>query len=579
MEVYIRSTQTPPMRCFINLTFLTIVAASAAAQNQISVETVTDQFGSETLWQISGWQNGVTHIGSGFADFDEPGTYPQWNEQFNLPNGFYQFGLISGEDGLCCGFGFGYVTVRHVASGLILFQSDSSFTSGDGVFGYFTLPPGGVLGTLFLDDDQDCEPGTNELRVPHRIIEVLPGPEYAITDSLGRFSMALPPGQYTAGVVSSGLVPICPAASPVPFEITAINPIPELLLGDSSTATLDIITTAAIGPARPGFMVNMTLRVSNGSALTSGPITANVQLDPLVTYADASIAPQSIAGNSITWQLPPLGPYAQRSINIRGTLPPDPQIIGQGIGLLAAAIQPLQEDVLSNNTYMAHGVITGSYDPNDKVVWPRDLYDLATDSVLDYTIRFQNTGTDTAFNVVITDTLAAEFDMATFAAGATSHPAVLAFKPGRVLEWRFDNILLPDSNVNEPASHGYVSFRIRPQEPVIPGTIFVNTANIYFDFNPPVITEPSVLLAEFNTALRENAQEHIRLLPNPVSEQLTLILPAGTAASFVLLSSDGQHLNVPTTRSSDGLRLDVRSLAPGVYTVRSSTGSARFVKQ
>src|SRR5690606_34512909 len=131
--------------------------------------------------------------------------------------------------------------------------------------------------------------------------------------------------------------------------------------------------------------------------------------------------------------------------------------------------------------------VTASFDPNDKLAmtssgYSNEYFYIDQDEWIDYTIRFQNTGTDTAFTVVITDTLNAELDMASFEQGLASHPFSVSFKPDRVVEWRFENILLPDSNVNEAASHGLVSFRIKPHLPILPGTEIENIANIYFDF-------------------------------------------------------------------------------------------------
>ena len=78
--------------------------------------------------------------------------------------------------------------------------------------------------------------------------------------------------------------------------------------------------------------------------------------------------------------------------------------------------------------------------------------------------------------MVVTDTLAQELDMTTFEPGVGSHPYTVSFKPGRAVEWRFENILLPDSNVNEPNSHGLLSFRIHPVQPTLPGTLIENIA-------------------------------------------------------------------------------------------------------
>ena len=302
-----------------------------------------------------------------------------------------------------------------------------------------------------------------------------------------------------------------------------------------------------------------------------------MQLDPLISFASASITPTSVVGGTLTWSLPALGDYEQHTILVHGQLPADPLLLGQEISITASAFQPLDETVLWNNTYTAHQIITGSFDPNDKLVWPRELYDLAMDSVLDYSIRFQNTGTDTAFTVVITDTLAAELDMSTFQAGASTHPCAISFKPGRVVEWRFANIMLPDSNVNEPASHGQVGFRIRPLQPLLPGTEIGNKADIHFDFNPPVRTNDAVVVAEFNTGLDAHSVGGPRLSPNPATEVLNVIMPEGTS-SVDVLTIDGRSVELPTARRADGYQLDVRVLPNGLYIVQTPNGSARFVK-
>ena len=58
---------------------------------------------------------------------------------------------------------------------------------------------------------------------------------------------------------------------------------------------------------------------------------------------------------------------------------------------------------------------------------------------------------------------------------------------------------------NEAASHGFVSSGSSLcRSP--PGTVIENIANIYFDFNDPVITEPSVLVAEFSTGVEERIE-------------------------------------------------------------------------
>jgi hypothetical protein len=137
------------------------------------------------------------------------------------------------------------------------------------------------------------------------------------------------------------------------------------------------------------------------------------------------------------------------------------------------------------------GQVTGSYDPNDKTGFPLGIgtdHLVAANGKMDYVIRFQNTGTDTAFTVVIRDTLDLDLDIFSVQSGVASHAYTFQMYGPRVLEWTFNNILLPDSNVNEPASNGFVTFTVNQAPNLADGAEINNTANIYFDFNPPIIT-------------------------------------------------------------------------------------------
>jgi uncharacterized repeat protein (TIGR01451 family) len=171
----------------------------------------------------------------------------------------------------------------------------------------------------------------------------------------------------------------------------------------------------------------------------------------------------------------------------------------------------------------------GSYDPNDKQGFPVGYgatHYIRPGTELEYLIRFQNTGTDTAFTVRIVDTLSAWLDPATIRPGTSSHDYQFNLTGPGIVEFLYENILLPDSNVNEPASNGFVKFSILHRADAPLETVIENNAAIYFDFNEPVITNttfhrlgenflvsawhPFVLGAE------------VKVSPNPFSEQAIL---------------------------------------------------------
>ncbi|MCB0587885.1 MAG: T9SS type A sorting domain-containing protein [Phaeodactylibacter sp.] len=137
----------------------------------------------------------------------------------------------------------------------------------------------------------------------------------------------------------------------------------------------------------------------------------------------------------------------------------------------------------------------GAFDPNDKRAFPKGYgpeHYIEPGTEIEYHIRFQNTGTDTAFTVIIEDPLDSALDLTSVRPGASSHSYRFEIKPGRLLSFRFENILLPDSTANEPASHGFVKFRVTQQPDLPDGAQIHNTAAIFFDFNEAIITNTTL---------------------------------------------------------------------------------------
>jgi uncharacterized repeat protein (TIGR01451 family) len=134
---------------------------------------------------------------------------------------------------------------------------------------------------------------------------------------------------------------------------------------------------------------------------------------------------------------------------------------------------------------------TAAFDPNDKQGYPLGYgtqHYVRPGTPLEYQVRFQNTGNDTAFTVRIVDTLSAWLDPSTFRPSASSHQYTWDLTGAGVVTFLFENILLADSNVNEPASHGFIKFGIDHRANAPLETVIENTAEIYFDFNDPIIT-------------------------------------------------------------------------------------------
>lgn len=440
---------------------------------------------------------------------------------------------------------------------------------------------GSVSGTVYIDNDQDCVQDPGEPGVPFQVLEILPSQDYAITGNDGHYAFDIPDGAYTLGQTDPTLIQLCPSTAPVPFTVAGNQAV--IHLADSSTVPMNLSAQLEQTAMRPGFQGHLWGLVRNMSPRTAGAVTVTMELDAALVYVDATPAPTSIAGNTLVWELPVFPGYLQQVFRVYVQVPVATPL-GTPLSSTLLASSSLPEANTANNSATANSQVTGSYDPNVKQArtstgYSSTQYFIGLDDHIDYTIHFQNTGTDTAFTVVVTDTLGETLDQSTFQQGVASHPFNVAFKPGRLVEWTFTNILLPDSGTNEAASHGLVSFRIRPKLPLLPGTAIANSANIYFDFNEPVITEPCVLTAEIGTGVAGTGAEQVRLMPNPTDGLLYVQLPEGVDRAFSVWSADGRRVAVPFVRTGTTLRLDVHGLAPGLYVLRTGNGVARFVKQ
>ncbi len=225
----------------------------------------------------------------------------------------------------------------------------------------------------------------------------------------------------------------------------------------------------------------------------------------------------------------------------------------------------------------------GSYDPNDKQAFPKgydDEHYIWQNIDLEYFIRFQNTGTDTAFTVVIEDMISEHLDITTLQMGASSHAYTYSIDGKGVLKVRFDNILLPDSMTNQLGSNGFFKYKIKQQPDNPIGTMIYNEAAIYFDFNAPIITnetfhevgEPFFGATIFTndsttTTTASTADIKLHVFPNPFGEFTTFKienLPA-EKTDFLLYDNLGRLVRKEVVLDGAEFQFYRKELAAGLY--------------
>jgi hypothetical protein len=250
--------------------------------------------------------------------------------------------------------------------------------------------------------------------------------------------------------------------------------------------------------ARPGFDTYYSVSFQNkGTQPQSGVIT--ITFDERLQYIATQYSNPPILrrNNTLTYRYENLQPGEWRWFSIRLKVPVrEDFILGQTVIYANAKINMTQgeailvDDVPVNNSFNHCLLIRNAYDPNDKQVIPAGNISpefVADREFLTYTVRFQNEGTAEAIRVEVRDTLSNLLDLNTLEILGSSHPFNFLLT-GNEAVWHFENINLPPKSQDEAGSIGFFTFRIKPKTTVAVGEEIINRSGIYFDFNPPIIT-------------------------------------------------------------------------------------------
>lgn len=263
----------------------------------------------------------------------------------------------------------------------------------------------------------------------------------------------------------------------------------------ANTAVNDVkVSILPTTESRPGFETTVRVFYENaGSTSLSG--TVNLTFDDLKqVFLNATEPTANQTSNALTWNYANLLPFEQRYIDVtflinRPTDPVNPVNNGDVLSY-TSTINPTNGDANpTDNTANLDDITIGSYDPNDIIALEGEFIDPnQVSEFLNYRIRFQNTGTASAINVVVENELDTDLDWGSFQPISASHDYRVNITNQNKLEFIFENIHLPDSTTNEPASNGWIFYKIKPKSTLTIGDVIENTADIYFDFNAPVIT-------------------------------------------------------------------------------------------
>ncbi len=444
-----------------------------------------------------------------------------------------------------------------------------------------------ITGTVYFDANSNNVFDSGETGIPSVNLKILPSGLLTYSNSNGKFRF----GDVSQGTHQVVVYPPTGSSSTMTDTQTVVVSnlgTYNVMFGLSNNVQylLDLYTRDSRARCA-SLYTNFTRILNRGNTTIDGVYyfikDSSVTFHPITT-ADAD----SVKGDTAFFSFSNLAPFAKESRIIYCDLP---SITVLPIGSILRS--NVTAYILDNGGNIVVGSdVTGnsaigvscSFDPNDKQVSPVGLDSLGYvphNTILDYRIRFQNTGNDTAYRVVVLDTLSADLDLSTFEFLDASHSVVTELDPvSRELKFIFDNIFLVDSTTNEPASNGYIDFRISPNANLMDSTSIYNRAAIYFDFNPPVITNSVVnTFVSFITAIYEQRERiNLSVSPNPSTGEFSINLNNRVKSGLLNI----YDVNGKLVYRELGLRgvkkmLNLNHLENGLYILSIQEGEKAFM--
>jgi len=247
-----------------------------------------------------------------------------------------------------------------------------------------------------------------------------------------------------------------------------------------------------------------------------------------------------------------------------------------------------QDDVYHDGPYLLP--ILSSYDPNDKLVTPGVIdgtneVDI-TKKWLTYTIRFQNKGNFSAKDIIVLDTLDVNLDRFSFRILESSHPLKIdeiGNDAKSIKRFKFDDIYLPDSLSNPVGSQGYLKYTIKAKTAIAENTVVKNTAHIYFDQNPAIVTNTIQNLFKTPAVASVSSNDlntNISLYPNPASNTVTIALKDDEAIKKIeIYTLLGRKVMSKFINNKIKTSVEIQQLSKGIYIVKTFGETNTYTKK
>lgn len=429
----------------------------------------------------------------------------------------------------------------------------------------------------FNSANDNCTTGLN---FPYRRVNTTDGTYNYSTyaDNTGDYHILIPnTGTYSTAALTNlnSNFSSNPAAVAVTSSGTGVDYNNTNFCISSATNYTDLyVNMFNVNQAIPGNIATYRIQYRNyGSTNLNGSIQVTYN-NAKLTFAGAIPSTNSSTASTLTWNYTNLLPFEERYIDLSlNVLIPPTVNVNDVLAFSVVANPTAGDNVPVNNTLSWNQTVRSSFDPNDKtVIEGATISTTQAANYLTYVTRFQNTGTANATTVVIKETLDPKLDWNTFEPIASSHTSNIQIKNGNQVTYTFSTIDLPYEAANEPASHGWMAYRIKPKSNVVIGDIMSSKSDIYFDYNAPIITNTvSTQVTALGTT--DFIKNNFKLYPNPAANYIVIESNISEEAHFQITDVNGKLLVSDTIESLKPI--DITTLQAGFYLVNIITSQGR----
>lgn len=451
---------------------------------------------------------------------------------------------------------------------------------------YCSLEPGGnyntISGNVKIDENNNgcdtLDSNFNKLRV--RIDK--DGQSLGTTSTAlnGNYKLFTEAGNYiiTPILENPNYFTVSPPSAAVTFEDINNNVFTQNFCVVPNGTHNDLeVQFAPISQARPGFEATYRMIYLNkGNTTLSGSLSLDYQGNKII-FISSEITPDTNINSNLVWNFTNLKSFEQKSFIVTFKLnppthPTDPLNAGSKLTFTAKIFPINNDEIPKDNNLVLHQTVVNSIDPNDKTCLQGDIItpDLVGTDV-HYLIRFENTGTANAVNVVVKDMIDTnKFDIESLQPIKSSHSYRMTITEGNKVEFFFENIELP---FDDATNDGYVLFKIKTKPTLVVGDTFSNKADIYFDYNFPIATNQAVTAVQSVLSTQEFSKSKISVYPNPVKDVLNF-KTTEKIKKVEIYDVTGRLLKVELGIVNN--QLNVSQLKPGNYIIKVSTDKKSY---